>query len=203
MTRRAPWIGLLSAAACALALCPGCGSLPFAESASSLSIRSQVHRGARLTTRFNHAVFASGDDDTLTIVLVGGPPERPTQAAVIRMFWRPEAGDTPITPTATNATIQYVIFAPSPGGEVGVYSGAGFLFPSSRPGNATLRAGLWHANLRLADRSLGFDDRLLQSVVSGEIVATRDPAAVTDLLHRLSTRVTQRLGYPRLVDARH
>lgn len=190
-------------------LLPGC-AMPFTHTRSTLTAQSQTHSGNRLSSQFDHAVYSFGDRDTMTVILVQGPLEQPIQAATIRMFWRPRAGSTPLTATATNASIQYIIFTPSdpePASTaatdrlVGVYSGAGFFFPTSHPGDNRLRGELWQAHMRLADASPGFNDLLGQAVLTGEVAAVRDDAAVARLLHQLNTRVTEHLGYPRLVTA--
>lgn len=193
---------ILILASLALAGCSG-GQLPFYRSDSSFTVESRGgDDAARLSTRFDRAVYRYDGKDTITIVLSAGPEENPTQAATVRVFWRPKAGRTPISSQATNATIQYVIL-PEGGdaGEVGVYSGAGFVFPKTKPGDTFFEAGVWDATLQLADRSDGFADKLGQSALRGQITARQDEAAVDAMLDRLSKRVTQRLGYPRFVSA--
>ena len=120
------------------------------------------------------------------------------------MMWQPKAGLTPVNPDATNATIQYIVFANRRTEEgfyreVGVYSGAGFLHLDSTPGDARLNASLWQADLLLADRSERFKDLLGQSTLRGSFTAERDGVKVQELLKRLNLKVSQRLGYPRLV----
>jgi hypothetical protein len=181
----------------------GCGPapLPFTPSRTELSIESQSHVGRQLSGRFDRAIYSLDDPDAVTIVLLSGPDDAPTQAAVVRVFWRPRAGATPISRTATNATVQYLIFADAGDrSEVGVYSGAGFVMPRTTLGSGRLDASLWQANLRLADRSAGFDDLLGQALLTGEMRVTRDDHAVQPLLRLLNQRVTDRLGYPRLVE---
>ena len=84
--------------------------------------------------------------------------------------------------------------------EVGVYSGAGFLYLDDTPGSSQLTGSLWQADILLADRSDRFKDLLGQSTLRGSFTARRDDARVGDLLRQLNVKVSDRLGYPRLVD---
>ncbi|MFN3168847.1 MAG: hypothetical protein ACE37H_17480 [Phycisphaeraceae bacterium] len=172
---------------------------------SALAVVSQDDTSLRLRGDFNSAYYVYDSTESITIVLIEGPEDEPTQAAAIRMMWHPKAGKTPINPDATNATIQYVVFANRRTGEgyfreVGVYSGAGFLYLDSEPGDSTLNASLWQADLLLADRSERFVDLLGQSELRGSFTAERNGDKVHALLKKLNLRVSERLGYPRLVD---
>jgi len=68
------------------------------------------------------------------------------------------------------------------------------------PGASRLTASLWQADLLLADRSERFKDLLGQSTLRGTFTAERNGDKVQELLLRLNLRVSERLGYPRLVD---
>lgn len=181
----------------------GCGSSLW-SSQSALAVVSQDDTSLRLQGDFNSAYYVFDSDESVTIILIEGPEDSPTQAASIRLMWSPRAGLTPVNPDATNATIQYIVFAnrrTSEGffREVGVYSGAGFLFLDSTPGDSSLTASLWQADLLLADRSDRFKDLLGQSTLRGSFTAERNSAKVQALLKDLNRRVSDRLGYPRLV----
>jgi hypothetical protein len=179
----------------------GCGSFAFFEG-GSLTLASQGEED-RLTLagRFDRAIYGHDAQDNLTVVLFEGPPAEPTQAAVIRMFWLPRAGKTPVAESATNAQVHYVVFAgQAEPRDVGVYSGGGFVYPKSDPGQSSLRLALWEASVQLADRSDGFEDLLGQSVMAGEVTAYRNQHRVSQLLHQLNIEVNQSLGYPRLVE---
>lgn len=192
--------GLLILCMCIL---PGCGSWLVQNSA--LSVVSRDDTSLRLQGDFDRAYYAYNEKNAVTIVLIEGPDDAPTQAAAIRMMWKPAAGLTPINPDSTNATIQYVVFAnrrieEGYFREVGVYSGAGFLYLDDTPGSSQLTGSLWQADILLADRSDRFKDLLGQSTLRGSFTARRDDARVGDLLRQLNVKVSDRLGYPRLVD---
>lgn len=184
-------------------LLTGCGTSLW-TSQSALAVVSQDDDSLRLRGDFNAAYYVFDSTESLTIVLIEGPEDEPTQAAAIRVMWAPKAGLTPINPDATNATIQYVVFANRRTEEgyfreVGVYSGAGFLYLDSEPGDASLTASLWEADLLLADRSDRFKDLLGQSTLRGSFTAERNSEKVQQLLQQLNLNVSERLGYPRLV----
>lgn len=184
-------------------LSTGCNSSLW-TSQSALAIVSQDDTSLRLQGDFNSAYYIFDSTESVTVILIEGPEDNPTQAAAIRMMWQPKAGLTPVNPDATNATIQYIVFANRRTDEgfykeVGVYSGAGFLHLDSEPGDARLTASLWQADLLLADRSDRFKDLLGQSTLRGSFTAQRDSVKVQQLLKRLNLKVSDRLGYPRLV----
>lgn len=194
---RCQFAGLALAISVSMTMLAGCQTGRGGEGA--LAVRSQADQGKVLAGGFDTVVYKTeGDLDTATLLLLEGPIENPTQAVTVRMFWKPKAGRTPISRQATNATVHYVIFA---GEEVGIYSGAGFVFPSGKPGKGTLKFSVWDANLVLSDRTNRFSDRLGPALVRGSVVAKLDEAKASALLNDLNRLIRQRLGSPRLVQA--
>jgi hypothetical protein len=181
----------------------GCTHGRFAGDGGRLAVRSQSSPGTVLSSAFTTGVYGYDDQNNLTVLLFDGPPENPAQAVAIRMFWRPRAAATPIERTATNATIQYMVFAGHDDDgrtrEIGVYSGAGYVYPKSRLGASSLHASVWDAALRLSDRSEGFTDLLGKAELKGGFTAVRDDIAKEQMHQRLHVLVRERLGYPRLV----
>ncbi|MCG8511126.1 MAG: hypothetical protein MI741_18055, partial [Rhodospirillales bacterium] len=150
------------------------------------------------------------DDNSVTVVLLDGPANNPRQAITLRMFWRPRAGLTPLDAEATNATMHYIVFPleAEAGNDtpmnatrapIGIYTGAGFLYPKRSPGAEDLLANVWDASLRLTDAGEGFVDLLGPATITGDLRATRDDAGVQDAIRQLNQLVADRLGYPRLV----
>jgi len=195
------------AAALCLLLSPllaGCAW--FSDPSGAMAVTSQADASRRLEGNFDTAYYRYDDKNTLTVVLLDGPEDEPNQAAAIRLLWAPNAGRTPIDSDATNATVQYVVFADRRTAEgyfheAGIYSGAGYLHLDNTPGGSSLSGDLWQADLLLTDRSERFKDLLGQSRITGSFTARRDDAKVNTLLRQLNIRVTDRLGYPRLVRA--
>ncbi len=197
MTR--PYLPLLLSCMCVVMGAVGCAGL--GGEGGRLAVRSQSSPGTVLSSAFGTGVYGYDDQNNLTVLLFDGPPDNPAQAVAIRMFWQPRAAATPIERTATNATIQYMVFATSgsEAREVGVYSGAGYVFPRTAPGQSPLAASVWDAALRLSDRSEGFTDLLGKAELKGGFTAVRDDIAKEQMLQRLHVLVRERLGYPRLV----
>ncbi|MEX0776740.1 MAG: hypothetical protein WD042_13640 [Phycisphaeraceae bacterium] len=167
----------------------------------NLALSSQFEQGVTLESNFESGTYRFDDRNHVTVVLVDGPMENPRQAVTLRMFWEPRAGRTPIDQDATNATIHYVIFAGEGDREAGVYSGAGFVYPKDKPGGAGLSAGVWQASLIMTDRSEMFDDLLGQAKLKGTFTARRDDLATSQMIDHLNRLITQRLQYPRVVQA--
>ncbi len=211
---RCPQRFLLLLATIALLGLTGCSSLNpenwralpqpltvFHSTGGELAIRSQTVDGPRMKSGFSEGFFTVADKNTLTAVMYEGPADAPTQAVTIRMFWQPKAGRTPIDDTATNATIHYIIFTGDNREEIGIYSGAGFVYPNSGLEGDKLVAGVWQSSLRLADKSKGFHDHLGQATLEGRFTAKRDDAAIEPTLHALYVQIRERLGRSRLVGA--
>jgi hypothetical protein len=194
---------VLGLAGAALALA-GCGSFGdftgFAMPRGDLAVRSvgpeeqTASRG-----RFDTAVYSVEDAETVHLLLIDGSEAAPSQVVHVKMFWRPRAGRTPFDPTATNTTVRYVVFE---GDHVGVYGGGGLLRPHDLPGDERWGATLLNATLRLLDRSEGYEPALGDLVIAeGAIKAERDELRTLTLLRKITARVEDRLGYPRLVEA--
>jgi hypothetical protein len=183
-------------AGCSLPTLPAIGS-PGAK----LEMTSRFYDDVRRTGRFDTAVYGYDSQDHFTAVLLSGPIENPREAVTLRFFWRPRAALTPIDPEATNTTMHYMVFEDADTEQaVGVYSGAGYLFPRQVPGPKKISADIWQGILTLVDASPGFNDQLGEALLQGDLVLRRDDAAISDLTRRLNVLVTDRLGYPRLVD---
>jgi hypothetical protein len=185
------------------ALLFGCGSLnPTAimhSGGGALSVESLSNEAVSMRGGFETGLYSFDGKEHITVLLYDGPIDNPTQAVTIRMLWRPQAGRTPIDPTATNATVHYIIL----GGEaVGVYAGAGFLYPGSELGGDSLSAELWDASIRLSDSNASFNDLLGNAMVQGGFRARRDDVAVEQAIRHLNMVIHSRLGYPRMVMAR-
>jgi hypothetical protein len=148
---------------------------------------------------FDRGIYSFDGPSVLTVLLTEGPAEKPRRALIVRMFWKPKAASTPLDETATNATVQYVVFGGVGDEDVGIYSGGGFLYPETDPGGAVLTANLWQATLSLADKSEGFEDVLGPSILRGRFNAQRDDEGMVDALRRVNIAVSEALGVPRFV----
>jgi hypothetical protein len=170
-----------------------------------LTIRSRANPEAIAAGGFDRALYSHDGPSSITVLLADGPFENPDRAMIVRMFWMPRAAATPLDETATNATVQYIVFREPADGTgrraVGIYSGGGFLYPENDIGHYNLQANLWQATLNLADASEGFEDTLGSSILSGRFVAVRDDEAIVDAVRRVNIAVSESLGVPRFVRA--
>jgi len=190
-----------------LTLLPACGIQIGSAGQGNLAIESRRYQNIDIGGTFDTGYFAVDEKNAVTVVLLEGDPEAPTAAMIVRMFWLPVVGETPIDRTATNASVSVLVFGPSidergaadDASGVGLYAGAGFLYINSKLKNPKLKAGLWEANIQLADSSQGFVDQVGPSLISGAVRATRDDERVAQLLRQLSQQATDQLGYPRMV----
>jgi len=173
---------------------------------ANLSVTSERFEAVELSGSFDRAFYRFDDAQTMTVVLIDGQVDAPSQAATIRLLWYPKAGATPVSPTATNATIQYMIFADAvsadaPAGEVGVYNGAGFVYLRGKPGSQRIGAAVWNGQVEPMLGSAGFNDLLGSALIEGSFSAVRDDAQVIELLDRLSIEVSGRLDFPHRVQS--
>ena len=177
-----------------------------AQRDSELNIQSRAGAGAPTPAGFDHGMYGVEGKSALTVLLTEGPPEKPRRALIVRMFWRPKAAATPLDETATNATVQYIIFGQDAGGangkgDVGIYSGGGFLYPESEIGTKNMQANIWQATLTLAEATEGFEDTLGASVLTGRFSALRDDEGIVEAVRQVNIAVSETLGVPRFVMA--
>ena len=114
----------------------------------------------------------------------------------VQLLWLPKAGSTPMEASATNASIRYVVIS---GGEVGVYSGAGFAMLGDSLDSKRVSLSLQDATLQLQESTPGFRDVLSPAHMTGTFTARRDDNAARQLNHAASQLVTNALGRTRIV----
>jgi hypothetical protein len=100
----------------------------------------------------------------------------------IRLFLSPSSGNTPVGKNACSATVRHIILAD---GNIGVYSGGGFVWPDGNVGEARLTGTVSNATMRLTGSHGNFSDRLGAATLEATFNARRDEA----LAKRISARV--------------
>lgn len=169
----------------------GCGS------AGALSVRSAaLDNATTMEGRFDTAIYAVQDAQTLHVLLIDGPVDAPRQVVHIQMFWAPMAGKTPFDASATNASVRYIVFD---GDKIGCYGGGGLLRPGETPGDSTFSATLRNATLRLLSAGGGFENTLGVAVAEGSFTAQRDDEKTLELVRKIQAMVSEKLGYPKMV----
>jgi len=198
------FLALLAAATLSCSTGPGTRN-------GNLHIQSRAHADITIGG-FDTGIYSLDDPSSITVLLTDGPTDHLERAMILRMFWKPKAAATPLDETATNMTVQYIVFqdgtvdadgetSDAPQRRAGVYSGGGFLFPETPITGRDLKANIWQATLSLADKSEGFEDTLGPSILRGRFTARRDDLAIKDAIRRVNIAVSEALGVPRFVSA--
>jgi len=170
-------------------LLAACSVVPpaFTGSRSSVEVDSQVS-DTGLRPQLPIRLYRFIDKNSADVILTDIPLERltdkskapPTGHIVhVQLFLNPRPGRTPIEQTACSATVQHLILAR---GQVGVYTGAGFLIPDGPPGDRYFGGSISSAHLRLTKATEQFVDRLGPSRGYFSFVAQRDDEAVEQML---------------------
>jgi hypothetical protein len=88
----------------------------------------------------------------------------------IHFFVRPRPGRTPIATTACSATVRHIVLSR---GEIGVYTGGGFMLPRGTTGDHRFGGSIDPATLRLSRSTEYFIDALGASTADVSFSASR------------------------------
>lgn len=190
-------------------LTPGCTRLGIISSADGELVGTES--AATLSPDFRVLVFARGESDGTADLYFTDLSDDQIEAYFddsaawttisgsivhVHMFIRPYAGRTPIESTAANASMRWAVLAE---GEIGVYTGAGFVFPGRSLLGSKISGTVRGATLRLTRATEGFHDPLGPSSLSMGFTATEDADTAEGLSRRLdaaarrATRVAETL----------
>ncbi len=149
-----------------LAGCKSFGPMRIKPIASSI--------GAALRPDFTSGYYRVSRDQAYHFILFASSkaPNGGTvrQVMILRVFWKPIPGVTPILHTAINTTIRYLIFTPD---GCGMYQGAGFVRLHNSSHARRMHASLVDGDLRLSGASGYFTDALGPSRITGDFTAIR------------------------------
>ena len=156
-------------------LVSACSSSGLFSSTSALEVHSMgLDRAvlrANCTTIVCTEGFANEGDIWMTDIpmedLVSGEFET-GQIIHLQLLWIPVAGKTPLESTSTNLAIKQYIIS---NGEVGVYGGGGFCWPSGTTEKG-ISLYIEEANLSLENSNGGFDDLLSPASMTGRVRST-------------------------------
>lgn len=199
--RNASLSGVAAAVALIVALsisgCTGGGAT------GSLRANSLTNNPVQLPGSFVAAYYSHDAVNGTSFMLSSVPPDELMKGDIkngqilhIDLLWVPLAGETPMDPTATNASIRYIIVS---NGEVGIYGGAGFALPAGAVTDDSLRMSLEDASLQLLEKTSGFRDLLGPAQLTGSFNALRDDTKTRQLNYATSQLVTNALGRTRFV----
>ncbi len=174
----------------------GCASIrSMAWWQNNASVTTTAGNGkTSIKPRFTTAVYRAADAATADIFLTDLPMDRLADPADrlegvsgslihIAVFLRPQAGKTPIDPTACTASIRQFIFSD---GAVGLYAGGGFVSPGEF-GKERVSGSISGATVRLVRATSDFTDLLGPSNLAGSFSARYNEEAVRALMDRVMT----------------
>jgi len=175
--------------------------------ARSMELVAEGHVPARLRADYSEAYFFEGPTHTSIYLseipfaeLAKGATASPPltgQVLHIEILWIPKAGRTPLESTATNATIRQIVLVEN---EIGIYGGAGFVWPHSAPGSRNARMTVRDASMALLESSDGFVDRFTPANLRGTFTARRSETQTLRLRQAISQIVTDAFQESRFVD---
>jgi hypothetical protein len=178
------------------------GSLLLASCISSqpsgrLEATSKAENPVRVDLAFQHGSY-SVEPSEVSFYLSDQPLEslvkgeiRDAMVLHAQLLWSPKPGSTPVDPTATNLTLRLALFVD---GELGVYGGAGFAWPSGTIGDGPMDLKIVGSTLTLLHSTDGFRDLLSPVMLLGRVNAPFDPVKTLRLRQAASQRVTDLLG---------
>ena len=100
----------------------------------------------------------------------------------VHLFLDPKPGKTPIENTAASASIRYAIIS---NGVIGIYDGAGFMLPGSKPGKDSIGGTIRAAPMRLTRSSPNFIDLFGPAMINIEFNAKLNDPMASELRARL------------------
>jgi hypothetical protein len=155
---------------------------------AQLTVRSLDQRQT-YQQRFDSAYAGKDDRGDYDIVLAKRAGEV-RQVMHVRVLWKPMKGTKLDHPSATNATIDWVVWDGSNGPEAGfiAYTGAGFV-DLQRSGD-TARLEIRNATLSPTTRHGAINDPIGRTKLTGTVVARTNPARVNALLSQVETTVS-------------
>lgn len=197
-----PIVGLAGALA---VLSGGCSAVGLGRSVGGQSSITGQDGRVALAADFRTFAYVPGPNATADVYMTDFSPEEldaffdesgawtglEGHILHVHMFLTPRAGSTPIDPTAANAAARLLVLS---GGQIGVYTGAGFLLPDRAPGGRSFGGSVLDASLRLDHASDYFIDRLGPTRLELSFRAPRDEPLAGALAARLNA--AQRTAQP-------
>lgn len=113
-----------------------------------------------------------------------------------QLLWQPKPGATPVDPTATNVTLRLLLVTE---GEMGLYGGAGFAWPSGDLDEGPASLEIVGSSLTLLDSTEGFRDLLSPVLLLGYAQAPLDSVEALRFRQAASQLATDKLGMTRWV----
>ena len=139
---------------------------------NSLEVRSMGLERVVLQPNYTTVVCAEGFANEGDVWMTDIPMETLNagealngQIAHVQVLWKPVAGKTPLSYSATNVAIEYIILTD---GVVGTYSGGGFAWVTGTP-ETGINLTVEDATVSLEVQNPGFDDLLSPATIVGKV----------------------------------
>ena len=177
----------------------GCMS---SQPTGNLVVSSRAENPVKLSLDLKHGAFAvqpAQHSFFLSSVPLEALQDKELKNAVVlhaQLLWQPKPGATPVDPSATNVTLRLLLVSE---GEVGLYGGAGFAWPSGDLESGPAALDIVGSSMTLLDSTEGFRDLLSPVLLLGRTKAPLDSVQTLRFRQASSQLVTDRLGMTRWV----
>lgn len=160
---------------------------------SAVQVQSMGRNNSTLFADFSTVVcdtgFANEGEIWMTDIPIeelakGNTPDG--QIIQLQMLWTPIAGKTPLAATSTNLVIKHIIISD---GEVGVYGGGGYCWPTGTPSDG-MKFNIEQATIAIQDQSSGFFDPLTPATMTGVVASSPDKVLARQIASA-ARRITQ------------
>ena len=166
---------LLALALLGALLTGGCGGAPRGE----MEFQSASGEELLVLGQFDEVYWGAYRRDQVECVLVAGAPgAQSRRILVVRSFWLPRKGRTPLTESGANLNIELLVES---NGQKGLYRGAGFGRIGKAKPEKMLHFDIRSGTLRLSDMTGTFVGRLEGATVRGKARAAYGPERVREL----------------------
>lgn len=178
-----------------------CGCLSSRPNAN-LMVSSRAENPVTLSLDLTHGAFArqpAQHSFFLSSVPLTSLIEEDVSNAIVlhaQLLWQPKPGATPVDPTATNVTLRLLLISD---GELGLYGGAGFAWPSGDLDEGPASLEIVGSSMTLLSSTEGFRDLLSPVLLLGRLQAPLDPVETLRFRQASSQLVTDKLGKTRWV----
>ncbi len=182
-----------------LMILTGCMS---SQPSGNLVVSSRAENPVKLSLDLKHGSFAvqpAQHSFFLSSVPLAELQSKELRNAVVlhaQLLWQPKPGATPVDPSATNVTLRLLLVSE---GEVGLYGGAGFAWPSGDLEAGPAALDIVGSSMTLLDSTDGFRDLLSPVLLLGSTQAPLDSVQTLRFRQASSQLVTDKLGMTRWV----
>ena len=171
-----------------LCLIPGCTTKP--SGIIRLAAFNPHHQ--LMKQDFSRAYYSSDYRGQVVCVLISEPSvtadagsRQVRQILVVRTFWLPQKGRTPVSDSSANMNLDFLLEVD---GQSALYRGAGFALLTRKNSAARMVLDIRSANIKIEQQSTGFQPVFAEAGVTGKFVAVYQPRLVASLLEEFKNK---------------